>query len=189
MVPWLVLLLGVAPEPAAAAPPPSVSFDEPEPDPDPRPRVAPPRQPANTLRIHASEPGAELAVRAAAPGWSGACAGLVMVDHPCTISSVPEQQVVDLRISGTRTFESKVLVDKGTTTVVIQHRGYGATVAGLVLFAASIGILAEGVSPFQSGDQGTGRVLIEIGASAEVAGLILILADLTGTHNHAAATQ
>jgi hypothetical protein len=141
-------------------------------------------QPA-VLRIQASEEDAALSVRADAPGWSGVCPSPVTVDHPCELPAAPEGQFVDLRVSGTRAFDDRLLLTSTPATVRIEHRSYAATGLGLLAVAGAVAIIAAGVSTFRDGNESGGRMLISIGASVEAAGLIAILNDLTSTHDRA----
>jgi hypothetical protein len=143
---------------------------------DPQPSV---------LRIQASEDGAELSVRADAPGWSQVCPAPVTVDHPCELPAAPQRQFVDLRVSGTRAFDNRLLLDRTPATVRIEHRSYAATGLGLLAMAGAVAFIAVGVSTFQGGNQSGGRALISIGAGLEATGLIVILHDLSSTHDRA----
>lgn len=190
-----VILAAAIPAPAPQEPPPvpTSSFDQPEPDPDPRvrpiaPALPPPPpldRPPSVLRIKASEPEAELSVTAEAPGWRGSCSALVSVDRPCHISPVPAGQMIDLRITGARSFASKVLLAEGSTTVVITHRGYGETVAGLVAMGIALVVLRAGVSVAEGGNGSAARALISAGVGIEALGVLMILTDLGSTHNRA----
>ena len=196
MVTLLAVLLSAAVDPSLPPPapsqgeppaPPVSSFDQPEPDPDPGPRTrspAPPaRQPVAALRIRAAEAGAELAVSADGPGWSRSCPARVTPDRPCRIAPAPQGQIIDLRISGTRTLASKVFIGEGETTVVVAHQGYGLTVAGLLAAGVALVCLRAGVSAIESGDQSSGRSLITLGVGLEATAIIMILVDLGRTHN------
>jgi hypothetical protein len=141
------------------------------------------------LRIQASEPEATLSVEAAVPGWSRTCPTPVTVDRPCEISGAPAQRFVNLRISGTRAFESKLFLGTATTTVRIEHQGYAKTATGLVLVLGAIAVIAAGVNTFRDGDETTGRTLVSIGAGLESLGLILIISDVTGTHDRAVVVE
>jgi hypothetical protein len=146
--------------------------------------------PPSVLRIQASEPGAELAVTAEAPGWSVACPGVVTMDRPCELPGAREQAVVDLHVSGTRAFDSKVLLGKGaTTTVRIDHRDYTITGVGLAMVAGAIAIIAAGVITFQDGHEMAGRTLVSIGAGIEATGEALVFTDLSAKHDRAVVVE
>jgi hypothetical protein len=198
MVTVLALLLVASPDtqvPTAASVDqvsPAVSgFDAPVPDLSPSIKQAPkvPVRPAAVLNIDVAEDGAELAVTAEAPGWWRSCAEPVTSVRPCRITPAPRGQIVDLRIAGTRNFDSKVLVGEGTTSVTIQHRGYGLSVAGLVLMGVAVFAIHAGVTAAQRGDESSGRTWITLGASFEASGVIMILSDLFSTHNHAVVVE
>lgn len=142
--------------------------------------------PAPVLRIQASEPGTELSVKADAPGWSGACPAPVTTARPCEIAPAPRGQTVDLHVSGTRAFDHTVLLAGESTTVRIEHRGHDKAAAGVVLVLGAIGVIAAGVGTMRGGQlTSNGQVLVGVGAALEASGLILILNDLTGTHDRA----
>jgi len=138
------------------------------------------------LHIHAEEPGAQLSVRADAPGWFGACAGLVTDQRPCKIAPAPTAPAVALHISGTRTFDYTVPLGTGPTSVRIEHRGHGEAAAGAVMLLGAILVIAAGVNNTRDGQlTSDGQLLVSTGASIEALGLILILHDLGSVHDRA----
>jgi hypothetical protein len=145
--------------------------------------------PPSVLRIQVSEPGAELSVRAAAAGWSGACPTPVTTGRPCEIAMAAERQLVDLHVSGTRAFDSTLLVGPAPTTVRIEHGGYAVAGAGVAMVLAGIVGIAAGVSTFEDGNESTGRTLVSVGASVEAVGILMILMDLQRNHDRAVVVE